>query len=385
MYKKLDRTGFFKYNYRVSLCTQLYSEVTHTDRQKYMAELSKLLTFMFKEDRAEILAHYNEMFDNAEDEEALMREFGSPTKLAVSISRSYDRDERKLSVNADEKGDAETAVRSPVPQQAVVEKPKEKSSEEYTGTYAEIVEEFRRQRALEEGTEYTPIFFDEPTEAANEPETVEEVEAAEETSEEAAPEADKAPESEETEGAEPEVEETEAEEAVAEDEPTEARAEEETVEEEAEPEEAEEAPEEAEEAPEEVKAPIEEPEPVAEEPQKIAVAKTNVFLLILYLILAIPVGIVGIVLVIVLGAAAIIAAAVAAALAIKLFSFAFSGFVTLFADIFMSGGVGLIAAALAILLLWLGVWGIAAGVPGIVKGLRSLGRELCVKEVYVNG
>lgn len=378
---------------------EYYSEVTHTDRQKYMAELGKLLTFMFKEDRAEILAHYNELFDNAEDEEALMREFGSPTKLAVSISRSYDREDRKLTVSADEKGDAQTKpIASPAPQQPVVEKPKEKSNEEFTGTYAEIVEEFRRQRAIEEGTEYTPIFFDEPQ--AEEPEAVEEAEAAEaavpeqeaeseapteETGNSAEP-AEEVPEVAET----PEEAPAEAETPTAEPEPVEeAESEDESSEEvpEESPEEGDAAPEEpaeTEEAVEEAEAVEEEPETV-EESAPVAVKKTNIPLLILYVILAVPVGIVGIVLTVIVGAVVIVCAAVAAAVGIKMFTFAFSGVLSLLADIFMAGGFALIAVALAVLLLWLGVWCIAAGVPGIVSGLRSLGRSLCVKEVYVNG
>ena len=147
-----------------------------------MAELNKLLTFMFKEDRAEIIQHYNELLDNAEDESALLEEFGSPTKLAVSISRSYNRDERKLAVTADSKEDA---PEKPAAEAKAPEKPqapeapkapqKPSEPEVYTGTYADIVEEFRRQRALEEGVEYKPIFFDEsePT-PVEEPAPVEE-------------------------------------------------------------------------------------------------------------------------------------------------------------------------------------------------------------------
>ena len=77
--------------------------MTLINRQQFMSELSKLLTFMFKEDRSEIIQQYNEMLDNAEDEQAMLESFGSPTRLAVAISRSYQRDERKLSVHADSK------------------------------------------------------------------------------------------------------------------------------------------------------------------------------------------------------------------------------------------------------------------------------------------
>ena len=327
-----------------------------------MAELNKLLTFMFKEDRAEIIQHYNELLDNAEDESALLEEFGSPTKLAVSISRSYNRDERKLAVTADSKEDAPEKPQAPEAPKAP-QKPSE--PEVYTGTYADIVEEFRRQRALEEGVEYKPIFFDE-----SEPTPVEEPAPAEES----AP----AEELESVEESAPVEEPAPAEESV----PTE----------ELEPVE--------ESAPVEEPVPTEEPAP-AEEPndgtfeeyglsdaeeaaeERRTQRKTNVPLLILYLIIAIPLGIVGVALVIAIGAVVIAAAAAAAFCGVKLFVFAFSG-LTVFADIFITAGAALVCCAVALLLLWFGVWGIASGVSGVIVGLKALGRKLCVKEVAVD-
>ena len=301
-----------------------------------MAELNKLLTFMFKEDRAEIIQHYNELLDNAEDESALLEEFGSPTKLAVSISRSYNRDERKLAVTADSKEDA---PEKPAAEAKAPEKPqapeapkapqKPSEPEVYTGTYADIVEEFRRQRALEEGVEYKPIFFDE-----SEPTPVEEPAPVEEPTpvEEPAPTEEPAPAEEPVDGTFEEYGLSDAEEA-------------------------------------------------AEERR--TQRKTNVPLLILYLIIAIPLGIVGVALVIAIGAVVIAAAAAAAFCGVKLFVFAFSG-LTVFADIFITAGAALVCCAVALLLLWFGVWGIASGVSGVIVGLKALGRKLCVKEVAVD-
>ena len=331
-----------------------------------MAELNKLLTFMFKEDRAEIIQHYNELLDNAEDESALLEEFGSPTKLAVSISRSYNRDERKLAVTADSKEDA---PEKPAAEAKAPEKPqapeapkapqKPSEPEVYTGTYADIVEEFRRQRALEEGVEYKPIFFDE-----SEPTPVEEPAPVEEPTpvEEPAPAEESAP----TEELEPVEESAPVEEPAPTEEP----------------------------ALTEEPAPAEEPvdgtfeeyglsdaEEAAEERR--TQRKTNVPLLILYLIIAIPLGIVGVALVIAIGAVVIAAAAAAAFCGVKLFVFAFSG-LTVFADIFITAGAALVCCAVALLLLWFGVWGIASGVSGVIVGLKALGRKLCVKEVAVD-
>ena len=59
------------------------------NRQRYMAELAKLLGFMSSWDRAGTLAKYNALFDAAGDEAALIDELGTPTKLAISIARDY--------------------------------------------------------------------------------------------------------------------------------------------------------------------------------------------------------------------------------------------------------------------------------------------------------
>ena len=166
-----------------------------------MAELSKLLAFMFKEDKEDILAQYNKMLDEADDEQALLDSFGSPTKLAVTISRTYKRSERKLAVEADSKEDkpaeSEHIIVTPVKK----EKPAEKPAEVNTGlSYADIIEEIRREKAAEEGVEYKPMFFNEPEQPAPEPEQPE-TETAEEPEQTAAAEApeEDAPETAETE------------------------------------------------------------------------------------------------------------------------------------------------------------------------------------------
>ena len=100
---------------------------------------------MFKEDKEDILAQYNKMLDEADDEQALLDSFGSPTKLAVTISRTYKRSERKLAGEADSKEDkpaeSEHIIVTPVKK----EKPAEKPAEVNTGlSYADIIEEIRR-------------------------------------------------------------------------------------------------------------------------------------------------------------------------------------------------------------------------------------------------
>ena len=148
--------------------------MTHINRQRYMAELSKLLTFMFKEDRDEILQHYNRLLDESDDPDALLAEFGSPTKLAVTISRSYDRNAHKLTIipasretaeakdtpaetEAAETPEAPESAEPASPQEevtAAVAAPIQKEPEPETafvGSYEDIVEEIRRERAAEQG------------------------------------------------------------------------------------------------------------------------------------------------------------------------------------------------------------------------------------------
>lgn len=274
------------------------SEVTRINRQRYMAELSKLLAFMFKEDKAEILAQYNKMLDEAEDEQALLEEFGSPTKLAVTISRTYKRDERKLSVEADSKAD--------VPPTPAVEEP-----EADIPSYADIIEEIRREKAEEQGIEYKPIFFNEP----------------------------EAPAAEETHAAE--------ENSVVENS--------------------------------DILDELESAEPSAPKTKQ----KTNAALLILYLIFAIPIGLVLLVLAVVVGLTLLAAAAGIAVLAFKVVGFAFSTLVV-FADIMLCIGAVLVSVAIALVLLWLGLLTLIKGIPGLCRGAAGLGRRFCVKEVDVN-
>lgn len=235
-----------------------------------MAELSKLLTFVQSEDKSKILQHYNELLDSAEDEQAMLDSFGSPTKLAVMISRDY---RQGRDVFAPCEGSA---------------RPEEKSEEAPPPEEPPAVEEPSVQEAPEEN----------------------------------------AP--------------------------------------------AEEVP--AEEAPaEEQTEPVEEPAPQVE-------TKTNIALLIPYLIVAIAVG------------AAVILAITAAVLfflpvgalfafvGVKGIALVFSG-MTVLADILVIGGGAAAVLGLAILFIWFAVWLILRGYRGIVRGLKALGRKLCVKEV----
>ena len=378
--------------------------MTLINRQQFMSELSKLLTFMFKEDRSEIIQQYNEMLDNAEDEQAMLESFGSPTRLAVAISRSYQRDERKLSVHADSKdgGSGEAVKVKPViPTQgkkssAPIVKPNEPAAD----AYVDIIEEIRREKAAEEGIEYKPIFFkEEPKpEPVAEPEVEEPAEEAAEETEQPADEADEAPAAEavaaDEENAENDSEASDSE-AQAEDADAEAA---ETAEQTAG--EAEDAPQEAQadeggEA--EAEAPAEVAEPVDETAHVLAtvfnetpeaapekVRKTNVFALILYIIVSIPVGLVLLLVMLGLELGVLGCGLLGLRVGFGLLSFTFSG-MSVLADVLICFGVNIAVLALGVLVTWLAVWLIIVSVPWLIRGIKNLGRKLCVKEVEIDG
>lgn len=358
--------------------------MTLINRQQFMSELSKLLTFMFKEDRSEIIQQYNEMLDNAEDEQAMLESFGSPTRLAVAISRSYQRDERKLSVHADSKdgGSGEAVKVKPViPTQgkkssAPIVKPNEPAAD----AYVDIIEEIRREKAAEEGIEYKPIFFKE--EPKPEPVAEPEVEEPAEETEQPADEADEAPAAEavaaDEENAENDSEASDSE-AQAED------ADADTAEAAGDGGEAEaaaevEAAEPADEAAHVLATVFNETPEAAPEKAK----KTNVFALILYIIVSIPVGLVLLLVMLGLELSVLGCGLLGLRVGFSLLSFTFSG-MSVFADVLLCFGVNLAVLALGVLVTWFAVWLIIVSVPWLIRGIKNLGRKLCVKEVEIDG
>lgn len=376
------------------------------NRQRYMAELSKLLTFMFKEDKEDILAHYNKMLDEAEDEQALLESFGSPTRLAVTISHSYKRAERKLAVEADSKSDKPDAGETSVEPEHILVKPvKKESAAEKTPaapapglSYADIIEEIRREKAEEEGVEYTPMFFNEPEKAPEEPEAEE---APEELEAEESEEADIEVEIVETPAEESGPEEAEPEEEAPEadgeaEEAAEDEAEDTTEEKTEEPEEEE--PQDAEDT--EDTEDTEESESAQERAELDAVTvfdqldkmqppvetvqyKTNVGLLILYLIFAIPIGLALFFAAVIVALSLLAAGAVLIGLGIKTVGFAFSTF-AIFADSILCAGAALVALAVALMLIWLAILILFRGLGGLIAGIKALGVRICVREVTVN-
>ena len=54
---------------------------------------------------------------------------------------------------------------------------------------------------------------------------------------------------------------------------------------------------------------------------------------------------------------------------------------SVFADILLVFGLALAAAAIGLLLLWTFIWFLAGAIPGVIRGIVGLGRKLCYKEV----
>lgn len=392
------------------------------NRQKFLAELGRLLTFMYEEDRQTALAMYNRMFDEAESEQTLLQYLVSPTRQAVILARAYNAKERKLQVHTQSRDEYEqstdeipdfvlainklqdeaSALKITTPQisedqislfddsDAVTETESAPAPAAQENTEPAADEEkAETQDETEEAPaqkEIPPMFADEPAEEAEPDETNDSVTRLADavdafladftiSNDELIAKAKPAAEEEEK-AAEPEKEEP-----AAAEEPAKVPAEETVTEQ---PEEAEvhepvqAEPEETE--TETVAVGIMEPEEDAEDAE--TVRKPIVPLLILYIIFAIPLGLIGILLLLIPAFVSLSLAITAGFLGIYGFAATFTGFAVL-ADILVVAGVSLILLALALLFLWLFVWFIGGAIVGLIHGLCVLGGKWCYKEVAV--
>ena len=417
-----------------------FSEVNTINRQKFMAELAKLLSFMYEEDRQLALNMYERMFDAYGDDSGLIQRLMSPTRQAVIIARAYDAKERKLSVATHSKDEAGYQDGDEIPPFVTVigetfdailpEAPAAKTAE--AAVAAETPEE-----AETEVEENQVSFFDEvPPE--EEPETSP---VGEELAEEQEPSEEKAPEEtsagEDSEGSDvaspvftlkkgPSIERLlglEEEESVpapaAVDNGTVTQSTADGVEEEVSkmpeepsvPEPAEQAQEEPEDSG-EVTVAHEEPQPeeavqedeaftkeelsTEETPAKPAPRRRaarrqrteevptrqvmNIPLLILFLIIAVPVCLLGIALLLIPALACVFLAVGLIFLGAMLIRGAFSGFAVL-ADILLLAGGALVSLALGLLFLWLTFWLVTGAMAELVRAVKNLAVRWCTKEV----
>ena len=391
------------------------TEVKRINRQKFLAELGRLLTFMYEEDRQTALAMYNRMFDEAEDEQALIQYLVSPTRQAVVLARAYNAKERKLQVHSqsrdeyeqvsDEIPDFVLAINKLQEEVSALKITTQQVSEDQISLFddsdagtvpapaaqvytepAADEEKAETQDADEEAAvqkETPPLFADEPAEETEQDEMSNSVNRLADavdafladftiSNDELIPKAkpvgeekDAEPEKTKPATAEETVEVSAGEADIEQPEATEACKHVQT-----EPEEPEaEAVENAEEA-----------EDYTEDAE--TVRKPIVPLLILYIIIAIPLGLIGILLLLLLAFMSLSLAVTAGFFGIYGFAATFTGFAVL-ADILVVAGASLILLSLALLFLWLFVWFIGGGIVGLIRGLCALGGSWCYKEVAV--
>ena len=418
------------------------TEVKRINRQKFLAELGRLLTFMYEEDRQTALAMYNRMFDEAEDEQALIQYLVSPTRQAVVLARAYNAKERKLQVHSqsrdeyeqvsDEIPDFVLAINKLQEEVSALKITTQQVSEDQISLFddsdagtvpapaaqvytepAADEEKAGTQDADEEAAvqkETPPLFADEPAEETEQDEMSNSVNRLADavdafladftiSNDELIQKAKPAGEEEIAEtgktGAEitQEIFKEKTEESVFEmpvssdagsafELPTETDllgpAHKET-----EPFKNETAkPVKAAKAKEtvEIAETAAQTEEVAERAE--TVRKPIVPLLILYIIIAIPIGLIGILLLLLLALMSLSLAVTVGFFGIYGFAATFTGFAVL-ADILVVAGGSLILLALALLFLWLFVWFIGGGIVGLIRGLCALGGSWCYKEVAV--
>lgn len=318
-------------------------EVSIINKQKFLAELAKLLTFMYEEDRQRALAAYSDMFEEAEDEQALLQALVSPLRQAVEVARAYNSGKQSLSTESkpregDEVNDAFMETIQRIRDEALPEKKLPPEVDEDQISLFDAAEEPRQPQPAEPAAEEA-----EPAEAADE-----EAEAETEPDEE-------------TEASEEEAEESEEEDEEEEEEPENAP-----------------KPIRRDAAPERI-FPTAEEEAMRPAPRK-TVRKARVPLLILYLIFAVPLGLIA-TLVLLIPAMASLAAAVACiVVAVLAISSSLVSFPKI-ANLLVALGAALILLAVGLVFLMLFVWFLGGAIGGVINGLVNLGSKWCFKEV----
>ena len=294
------------------------------NKKQFLAELGRLLTFMSEEDRKTALGIYGDMFDDAPDEQALTGFLISPTRQAVYMARAYNKKPESAFDPMKEYGEE--------PEEPEDERP----------GYIKALDHARAE-AEKDGI-VSPYSFAEP----------ESEEPLEETEPEELQEADdfllsKDTESEETE--KPEESEGPVKNI-------------ETVEDEENDDDG----------------PIENGKTEIKQVPKGKTVKKRPLLLILFLLIFIPLGLLGIICLIGLAAVALACGAAACALGIFGVRAALTGF-PIVADIIIILGAALIALALGLLFFWIFIWLLFSVIPGLIKEIAGLGKRWYLKEV----
>ena len=362
---------FRKIAYNVRDCTQASPEVTDINKQRFLAELAQLLTFMYEEDRQDALMVYSGMFDEATDEQALIQSLVSPIRQAVLVARAYNATERKLQTRSQsraEVGAERDESVAPDYLQAIFAIRAEAMQKQ--NAVVKAAEEDKNQfslfdQAAQEQAEAQPVLAPDRAEAPAGAEDGEDAAGdaapAEEPADEAPDEAPLPDDPEERVDAFMASYDAPVEEPAAEEKKS-----------------VEELLSEAEKDPEDrfVEIAVGDGSPAVER----TVRKPRVLLLLLYVLLAIPVTLVGIVLLLIPTLLCLGAAAACISVGVLAVSSVFGGFAVL-ADLLVVLGAALILLALGLLFLWLFIWMVGGAIGGLVRGVCALARKWCYKEV----
>ena len=320
--------------------------MTCINKQRFLAELGKLLTFMYEEDRQRALELYSRMFEEAEDERALIQSLVSPTKQAVVVARAYNSNLGRLAVNTEHKLAPEDNDENGVP---------------------DYIQAIERVRAEAYAAQPRPAAAPAPAPAAEaeseEPEPVdenqltlfeEEAPAAEAGSAEApAAEAEEPPEEKKEPAAQDGIEFFKLPREGEQDVPAEENGGTDLTD-----------------------TPFNIETGEFRRPRR----KPKVFALIVYILFAIPLTLAAI-LVLLIPAVLFLALSVAAIICgVVVVSAAFNGF-AVFADIMVLLGGALVLFALGLLFLWTSIWFVGGAIVALVHGVAALCEKWCYKEV----
>ena len=318
--------------------------MTFINKQRFLTELSKFLTFLSDDERQQVLIKFGEIFDAAPNQDELLGALVSPLKVTVELSRAYSRGGLQQALDRSvELSGVDLSAAPPPPSPAA----ESVGADIYAAIGSAVEEAF--ESAAEPPAEPTAPVPMEPVP----------VEPAAPVPSEPVPVEPAAPSPAEPVPAEP------AASSPAEPVPVEPAA--------LSP--AEPAVPEFEDT---------EPEEFFDEAADEAVPqgeyRAKPASLIFFILLFVPLGLVGIAVLLCVGAALIAVAAAAIGSGVFAVSLAFSG-MTIFADIIMTIGVALVCFAAGVPFLWLALWFLIRCVGGLVRGILHLGKKWCYKEV----
>ena len=323
--------------------------MTFINKQRFLTELSKFLTFLSDDERQQVLMKFGEIFDAAPNQDELLGALVSPLKVTVELSRAYSRGGLQQALDRSvELSGVDLSAAPPPPSPAA-----ESVGADIYAAIGSAVEEAFESAAEPAAEPAAPI--------SAEPVPVEPAEpiSAEPVPVEPVPAEPVAPSPAESVPVEPA------------------------------------APVPAESVPVETAAPVPaepavpefedtEPEEFFDEAADEAVPqgeyRAKPAALMFFILLFVPLGLVGIAVLLCVGAALIAVAAAAIGSGVFAVSLAFSG-MAVFADIIMTIGVALVCLAAGVLFLWLALWFLIRSVGGLVRGILHLGKKWCYKEV----